>query len=82
MPRARLDDFADAYRAAVRRLLPRLADNPDYTAIINTRQLTRLRDYLDDARSKGARVLPLFEDSAPDKIWRTTCCSTSTSTCA
>ncbi len=68
VPRARLDDFADAYRAAVRRLLPRLTDNPDYTAIINARQLARLHDYLDDARSKGARVLPLFDDSAPGRL--------------
>ncbi len=63
VPRARLKGFVDAYREAVQRLYPRLADNPDYTAIINARQLTRLQDYLDDARAKGAQVVPLFTEA-------------------
>lgn len=61
VPRARLEGFVSAYREAVLRLYPRLADNPDYSAIINARQLKRLQDYLDDARAKGARVMPLFD---------------------
>ena len=63
VPRARLKGFVDAYREAVQRLYPSLADNPDYTAIINARQLTRLQDYLDDARAKGAQVVPLFTEA-------------------
>src|SRR5690606_33102644 len=59
---------AEAYRAAVRRLLPSLADNPDYTAIINARQFARLQDYLDDARAKGARVIPLFEEGQQRRL--------------
>ncbi|WP_454911463.1 coniferyl aldehyde dehydrogenase [Stutzerimonas chloritidismutans] len=63
VPRARLKGFVDAYREAVQRLYPSLADNPDYTAIINARQLARLQDYLDDARAKGAQVVPLFTEA-------------------
>ncbi|MDH0212857.1 coniferyl aldehyde dehydrogenase [Stutzerimonas stutzeri] len=63
VPRARLKGFVDAYREAVQRLYPSLADNPDYTAIINARQLTRLQDYLDDARAKGAQVVPLLTEA-------------------
>lgn len=63
VPRARLEGFVDAYREAVQRLYPSLADNPDYTAIINARQLARLQDYLDDARAKGAQVVPLFTEA-------------------
>ncbi|RRV83960.1 coniferyl aldehyde dehydrogenase [Stutzerimonas stutzeri] len=63
VPRARLEGFVDAYREAVQRLYPSLADNPDYTAIINARQLARLQDYLDDARAKGAEVVPLFTEA-------------------
>ncbi|AEJ07240.1 aldehyde dehydrogenase [Stutzerimonas stutzeri] len=63
VPRARLKGFVDAYREAVQRLYPSLADNPDYTAIINARQLARLQDYLDDARAKGAEVVPLFTEA-------------------
>ncbi len=61
VPRPRLDGFVDAYRQAVRRFYPQLVDNPDYTSLINARQQARLQGYLDDARAKGARLLPLFE---------------------
>ena len=63
VPRERVEGFVGAYREAVQRLYPSLADNPDYTAIINVRQLTRLQDYLDDARTKGAHVVPLFAEA-------------------
>jgi coniferyl-aldehyde dehydrogenase len=61
VPEDRVDGFVDAYRKAVLKFYPTLIDNPDYTAIINDRQLARLNRYLDDASSKGARVIPLFE---------------------
>ncbi len=61
VPRQRLDQFVEAYRQAVRRFYPQLSDNPDYTSIINQRQYGRLQGYLDDAQTKGARLLPLFE---------------------
>ncbi|AHY41150.1 coniferyl aldehyde dehydrogenase [Stutzerimonas decontaminans] len=63
VPRERVEGFVAAYREAVQRLYPSLADNPDYTAIINDRQLARLQDYLDDAQAKGARVVPLFAEA-------------------
>lgn len=62
VPRERLEAFSDAYRNAVHRLYPRIADNPDYSAIINPRQLQRLQQLLDDARAKGARVVDLYPD--------------------
>lgn len=61
VPKDRVDGFVAAFRDAVRRFYPTLADNPDYTAIINERQLSRLNAYLDDAESKGARIVQLFE---------------------
>ncbi|MGF6395267.1 coniferyl aldehyde dehydrogenase [Pseudomonas plecoglossicida] len=62
VPRERLEAFSDAYTNAVRRFYPRIADNPDYSAIINPRQLQRLQQLLDDARAKGARVVDLYPD--------------------
>ena len=61
VPRQRIDDFVEAYRKVVQRFYPQLADNPDYTSIVNRRQQARLQGYLDDAQAKGARLLPLFE---------------------
>ncbi len=60
VPRERLDDFADAYRSVVHRFYPTVADNPDYSAIINPRHLARLDSYLSDARDKGAKIVDLY----------------------
>lgn len=61
VPDDRVGGFVEAYRQAVQSFYPTLTDNPDYTAIINERQLARLNSYLSDATSKGALLIPLFE---------------------
>jgi coniferyl-aldehyde dehydrogenase len=61
VPEDRVGSFVEAYRQAVRGFYPTLADNPDYTAIINDRQLARLNGYVSDATSKGALLIPLFD---------------------
>jgi coniferyl-aldehyde dehydrogenase len=57
VPRAQRDAFVRAYLASVKRRFPTVAMNPDYTAIVNTRQAERLREWLDDARDRGVTVL-------------------------
>jgi coniferyl-aldehyde dehydrogenase len=42
--------------AAASAMYPTLVDNPDYTSMVSDRHLTRLGDWLDDARSKGAQI--------------------------
>ena len=59
LPRAREQAFAAAAQRVVARMYPTLATNPDYTSIINPRQLERLRGGLADAVARGATVLPL-----------------------
>ncbi|MEE9678059.1 coniferyl aldehyde dehydrogenase [Pseudomonas moraviensis] len=61
VPEDRVGAFVEAYRQAVKSFYPTLADNADYTAIINERQLARLNGYVSDATSKGALLIPLFE---------------------
>ncbi|NWA07478.1 coniferyl aldehyde dehydrogenase [Pseudomonas gingeri] len=61
VPEERVGSFVEAYRQAVRSFYPSLIDNPDYTSIINERQLARLNGYLSDATSKGALLTPMFE---------------------
>ncbi|WP_397534610.1 coniferyl aldehyde dehydrogenase [Roseateles sp.] len=60
-PRAMVQPLADALIAAMRRLYPSIAGNPDYSAIATPRHLARLQGLLDDARAKGARLLPTHE---------------------
>ncbi|MFC6337067.1 aldehyde dehydrogenase family protein [Pseudomonas sp. CCM 7891] len=61
VPQDRVDAFIEAYSKAVRGFYPTLADNPDYTAIINERQLARLNGYVKDATDKGATLIPLYD---------------------
>ncbi|MDH4607816.1 coniferyl aldehyde dehydrogenase [Pseudomonas sp. BN102] len=63
VPEGRVEGFVEAYRQAVQGFFPQLKDNPDYTAIINERQLGRLNGYLADAEAKGARLVPLFPEA-------------------
>ncbi|WJN59897.1 coniferyl aldehyde dehydrogenase [Pseudomonas sp. SO81] len=60
VPQERVEGFVAAYRAAVQRFYPKLENNADYTAIINERQLGRLKGYISDAEAKGAQIVPLF----------------------
>jgi coniferyl-aldehyde dehydrogenase len=59
VPGDRIDAFVAAARSAAARLYPFYAGNPDYTAIINERHYLRLTALIDDARAKGATIVPL-----------------------
>jgi len=59
----------DAFVAAARRIMPeRYPDvgSPQYTSVIDARSYQRLRATLDDARAKGAEVVPLIPGAAFD----------------
>lgn len=68
VPEARVEAFVEAYRKMISRFYPQLSDSPDYTSIINPRQQARLNSYIDDAQTKGARVLPLFDASQEQRL--------------
>jgi coniferyl-aldehyde dehydrogenase len=71
VPADRVDDFVAAAKAAAARLYPSYAANPDYTAIINQRHYLRLTALIDDARAKGATIIPLAPaNEAPDPASR------------
>ncbi|PZP35829.1 MAG: coniferyl aldehyde dehydrogenase [Roseateles depolymerans] len=63
VPRELVQPLAEALLAAVRHHYPTLADNPDYTAIVSPRHFARLQGLLDDARARGARLLPSHADA-------------------
>jgi len=65
VPQERASAFVAAFQSAVAELYPTLADNPDYTSMINEAQRRRVQSYLDDARARGVRVVevnPAGED--------------------
>lgn len=69
LPEARIEAFVQAAQAVVPRLYGRL-DSPDYTSIIDTRAFERLVAALDDARARGARLVPLLPGPAWDAATR------------
>ncbi|HIC7210511.1 coniferyl aldehyde dehydrogenase [Burkholderia stabilis] len=52
-----LEAFVGQYHAAVARFYPDGPTSQDYTSIVSDRHYDRLRGLVDDARSKGARVI-------------------------
>ncbi len=59
VPRNRVDAFVEAFQAHARKSYPCFMDNDNYTSIINERHHARLQALIEDAESKGARILPL-----------------------
>jgi len=59
VPRDRIESFVEQMQRAVAEMYPRLAANPDYTSIVSDRHFARLQGLLEDARSKGARIVTI-----------------------
>jgi coniferyl-aldehyde dehydrogenase len=57
VPRGREKEFAIAAREAARKLYPRVAGNPQYTAILNQRHYDRISGYVSEAQGLGAEVI-------------------------
>ncbi|KRG68342.1 coniferyl aldehyde dehydrogenase [Pseudoxanthomonas dokdonensis] len=65
MPQDKIEAFAGHAREAFASAYPDI-NNGDYTAIIDQRSHDRLQAALEDARSKGARIVELAPDQTPD----------------
>jgi len=59
VPRANRDAFVAALTERMRRMYPRLADNPDYSSIVTDRHFERLRALVEDAAAKGAKIVTM-----------------------
>lgn len=59
VPQARLDELVDKLKKTAQSMYPAIADNPDYSAIINTTQCERLVAYRDEAERAGVECLDL-----------------------
>jgi coniferyl-aldehyde dehydrogenase len=65
LPRHRIAEFVELAKQIVPARYPRL-DSPDYTSIIDGRAFARLQAALEDARARGATVIPLLPGPASD----------------
>ncbi len=67
VPHAQISSFVEHAKFIVPQLYPDVADNADYTAIINAKHFRRLQDLLADAMSKGAEIVDLRPIDMRDK---------------
>jgi coniferyl-aldehyde dehydrogenase len=65
LPEAQLEAFITAFADSIARRYPDMADNAEYTGIINTRQSTRLQAWLDEAKAAGVRTVACGPEQAP-----------------
>ncbi len=69
LPQGKIDAFVQAAKAIVPRHFPSLASS-DYTSIIDARSFDRLLRALDEARERGATLVPLLPGPAHDAATR------------
>lgn len=59
LPKDKINDFVERFRAMVTQMYPTMRDNADLTSVVNERQHQRLLGYISEAREKGATVIEL-----------------------
>lgn len=59
IPASRLEAFIQTCKDTIAEQFPTLLDNPDFVALINQRHYDRIKNYIDDAEQKGARIIEL-----------------------
>jgi coniferyl-aldehyde dehydrogenase len=59
VPQSKLEVFVRRCRDVIAEQFPTVQGNPDFTACINQRHFERVKAYIDEAREKGARIVPL-----------------------
>ena len=69
LPEGKQDEFAQHCQRLVAERYPDL-NGPDFTSIIDQRSFDRLHATLEDARGKGARIVNLAPNQAPDAAKR------------
>ena len=70
VPDDKVDDFVSEYRKQFCKMYPQGVASRDFASIINERQYQRLTRLLDDARHKGARVIPCHDAARDDSRLR------------
>lgn len=59
LPKGKTAEFVEHFKTVVQHMYPNIANNQDYTAIINDKQYLRLHRYLEDAQLLGAKVIEI-----------------------
>lgn len=68
-PEHKVDELSEAFKTAYQSMYPNIAENDDYSCIINEGQKSRLDSLLADAKTQGAKIMPLATNTN-DKMSR------------
>ena len=60
--RAKFHDFIELLQTFIKKVYPRLNNNPDYTSIISADHFTRLNRMIEEAREDGAEIISINPD--------------------
>jgi coniferyl-aldehyde dehydrogenase len=63
VPQSRIEAFIHRCRETIREQFPTVQNNPDFVACINKRHFDRVKGYINEAKEKGARVIPLCPEN-------------------
>jgi len=69
-PEEKVLELADELKSLYSKMYPTVADNKDCTSIVNDNQYIRLNALLEDAKAKGAQLIPLSDDENNDSLRR------------
>jgi coniferyl-aldehyde dehydrogenase len=70
VPRHRVERFVELARSWVAQAYPGLPSNRDYTSMVSNHHAQRMLELLSDATGKGAQVIALAPDPAPEGAGR------------
>ena len=59
VPQSRLEAFIHRCKEVIAQQFPTVQGNPDFVACINERHFDRVKGYIEEARERGARIIPL-----------------------
>ncbi|MFT5576549.1 MAG: coniferyl-aldehyde dehydrogenase [Bermanella sp.] len=59
VPASRLEAFLTTCKSTIKTLFPTIADNADFVSVVNERHFDRVKNYIDEAKESGARVIEL-----------------------
>ena len=62
VPQSRLEAFVHRCKEVIAEQYPTVQGNPDFVACINERHFDRVKGYIEEARERGARIIPLCPD--------------------
>jgi coniferyl-aldehyde dehydrogenase len=68
LPKASIPEFVEEMQKYISQRYANLADNPDYSSIVNAGQYARLKGYLDQAHAAGAKIVELAAGDAGKRV--------------